>query len=330
MPEPLVSIIIPIYKVEPYLRQCLDSVINQTYTNLEIILVDDGSPDNSPQICDEYATKDNRIVVIHKENGGLSDARNVGLDICKGEYISFVDSDDWVENAYIKVLYEILKKENADISICTYNSFIDGSAPTPIHPSNQQKSFLWDSHETLIRLCKEETVGLIAAWGKLYKRQLFEYIRFPKGKLYEDAYVNYKLYSQCEKICYTSTPLYYYRIRNGSIMANTKGLIYDLDAREERYVFLTKHNEPAAQYCLERLCWDYLIISIQPHTFFDSNNYLTSSQDAQKKFREYATLFLETDKGNFIHRILIKAFVLFPRLYSLLYKASPWHLRKAI
>ena len=115
--QPLVSIIVPIYKVEPYLRRCLDSIVNQTYTNLEIILVDDGSPDGCPQICDMYAAKDNRIVVIHKNNGGLSDARNAGLNICKGIYISFVDSDDWVGRDYIKILVNNAKKEQADIVI---------------------------------------------------------------------------------------------------------------------------------------------------------------------------------------------------------------------
>ena len=111
----LVSIIVPIYKVEPYLHRCLDSIVNQSYTNLEIILVDDGSPDTCPQICDEYATKDNRIVDIHKNNGGLSDARNVGLDISKGEYITFVDSDDWIDKQYVETLLTLITTENSDI-----------------------------------------------------------------------------------------------------------------------------------------------------------------------------------------------------------------------
>ena len=128
MSQPLVSIIVPIYKVEPYLRRCLDSIVNQSYTNLEIILVDDGSPDNCPQICDEYASKDNRIKVIHKKNGGLSDARNAGLDICKGEYISFVDSDDWVDEKYIETLLDLAIKENVDIAIGEHEKKIRDSA----------------------------------------------------------------------------------------------------------------------------------------------------------------------------------------------------------
>ena len=117
MQNPLVSIIVPIYKVEPYLRRCLDSIVNQTYTNLEIILVDDGSPDGCPQICDEYAAKDKRIIVIHKENGGLSSARNAGLKIASGAFISFVDSDDWVNDHYIETLYLAQNKFNADLVI---------------------------------------------------------------------------------------------------------------------------------------------------------------------------------------------------------------------
>ncbi len=121
----LVSVIIPIYKVEPYIRECLDSVINQTYRNLEIILVDDGSPDGCPKICDEYAENDSRIKVVHKENGGLSDARNKGLDVASGEYITFVDSDDVVHKAYVEFLYDNLKKTNSDVSVCQSVSFRD-------------------------------------------------------------------------------------------------------------------------------------------------------------------------------------------------------------
>ena len=116
--EDLITIVVPVYKVEKYIDRCVTSILNQTYKNLQIILVDDGSPDNCGKICDEYAKKDNRIEVIHKENGGLSDARNAGINIAKGKYIAFVDSDDYVSNDYIEYMYKILKKENAKISIC--------------------------------------------------------------------------------------------------------------------------------------------------------------------------------------------------------------------
>ena len=120
MEEELISVILPIYNVEKYLEKCLKSVINQTYKNLEIILVDDGSKDNSPQICDEYAVKDKRIVVIHKSNGGLSDARNAGIEIAKGKYIALIDSDDYVEKDYVQFLYQLIKENNAEMSICSH------------------------------------------------------------------------------------------------------------------------------------------------------------------------------------------------------------------
>lgn len=329
MPQPLVSIIIPIYKVEPYLRCCLDSIVNQTYTNLEIILVDDGSPDGCPKICDEYAAKDNRIVVIHKENGGLSDARNAGLDVYKGDYVYFIDSDDIIPSNCIYALFEILSKEDADIASSSFEEFFNDDPPS----ENLSQSVPYTSmnaSEVLVLLCENKTKGIMSSCMKIYKRECFDGIRFPKGKLYEDARINYKIYYKCKKICYTSVPLYYYRIRQGSIMANTKGLIYDLDAREERYTFLANHNEPAAQYCLEPLCWDYLIISIQPPSFFVKSAYLTTSQEALSKFKEYTNLFLKTNKGSASHRILLRLFLLFPGLYSFLYKISPWHLRKVI
>lgn len=329
MAAPLVSIIVPIYKVEPYLRQCVDSVVNQTYTNLEIILVDDGSPDHCPQICDEYAVKDNRIIVIHKENGGLSDARNAGLDIANGDYIYFLDSDDIIPTNCISALFEIISKEDAEIASSSFDDFFN-EEPTSQNSGQSIPYTAMNASEALVLLCKYKTRGLMSSCMKIYKRNCFDGIRFPKGKLYEDARINYKIYYNCKKICYTSIPLYYYRNREGSIMANTKGLIFDLDAREERYAFLAKHKEPAAQYCLESLCWDYLIISIQPQNFFETSNLQTTSEEALSKFKKYTSLFLKTDKGSIVHRVLLRIFLLFPGLYSFLYKISPWHIRKAI
>ena len=329
MLQPLVSVIVPIYKVEPYLRRCLDSIVNQTYTNLEIILVDDGSPDGCPQICDEYAAKDKRIVVIHKENGGLSDARNAGLDICKGEYIYFIDSDDIIPSNCIRSLFGIISKENAEIASSSFEEFFDNNSPSEKSSQNIPYTTM-NASEVLVLLCENKTKGIMSSCMKIYKRECFQGIRFPKGKLYEDARINYKIYYKCKKICHTSEPLYYYRIRKGSSMSNTKGLIYDLDAREERYAFLAEHNEIAAQYCLEQLCWDNLVISTQPVDFFKTINFSTSPKIAYDNFKKYGPLFLKTKKGRLSHRFLIRLFLLFPRLYPFLYKISPIHFRKTI
>jgi len=322
----LVSIIVPIYKVEPYLRRCLDSIVNQTYTNLEIILVDDGSPDGCPQICDEYAARDKRITVIHKENGGLSDARNAGLDICKGEYIYFIDSDDIIPSHCIDILLKIITQEKADIASSSYQEFSD--AESNLVKSNQNYSYITiNGSEALILLCRDNTPGFMSSCMKIYKRNCFDGIRFPLGKLYEDAHTNYKIYHTCKKICYTSAPLYYYRIRKGSIMANTKSPIYDLEARECRYLFLKEHNEPAAIYCIEYLCWGYLWVAAQPPVFFDTNKYFISPKDALNHFRSFTATFLKTKQGSSLHRFLLRTFFIFPKLYILLYKLSPWHLR---
>lgn len=327
MNNSLISVIIPIYNVEPYLKQCINSIVNQSYTNLEIILVDDGSPDRCPQICDEYAAKDKRIVVIHKENGGLSDARNAGLDICKGDYLYFLDSDDIIPSHCISILFKIITQEKAEIAASSYSKFSDEHL-LPDNPIHDISYTTMDGCEALIQLCRDETPGIMSACMKIYKKELFQEVRFPIGKLYEDAHTNYKIYHKCKKICYTSVPLYYYRIRKGSIMASTKSPIYDLEVRESRYLFLKEHNEPAAIYCIEYLCWGYLWVAAQPPAFFNTNKYFTTPKDALNHFKNFTTTFLKTKQGSPLHRFLLRVFFLFPKLYILLYKLSPWHIRK--
>lgn len=220
MQTPLVSIIVPIYKVEPYLRRCLDSIVNQTYTNLEIILVDDGSPDGCPQICDEYAAKDKRIVVIHKENGGLSDARNAGLDICKGEYIFFIDSDDWIKTDTIEFLYKITQDKKSDIVIGDYIT----TTETGYHQKQSTSKHIIEM--SLFNLLKCHQPGhplftqVVAAWNKLIKRDIAKKWSFPKGAICEDHYTTYKYFFSASKVILTNKKTYYYRTREGSIVNN--------------------------------------------------------------------------------------------------------------
>lgn len=220
MHQPLVSIIVPIYKVDPYLRQCLDSIVNQTYTNLEIILVDDGSPDNCPQICDEYAAKDNRIVVIHKENGGLSDARNAGLDICKGEYIYFIDSDDWIDINTIETLYEIAQTTKSDIVIGDYTTTTESGN----HTNNVSSKQIVEM--PLFNLLKCHQPGhplftqVVAAWNKLIKKNIAKKWLFPKGAICEDHFTIYKYFFSASNVVLTNIKTYFYRTREGSIVSN--------------------------------------------------------------------------------------------------------------
>lgn len=215
MSEPLISVIVPVYKVEPYLRKCVDSIIAQTYTNLEIILVDDGSPDNCGKICDEYAEKDDRVRVVHKKNGGLSDARNAGLDIMHGEYVAFVDSDDWVLPNYVKDMYDNLVKYDADISV---------SGTVYVYENNKKNMILAVSNIDGLYTQQEAVENLFyqkeiypSAYSKLYKVKLFKNIRYPKGKLNEDSAITYKIFCLCDKISHTRANNYYYLQRAGSI-----------------------------------------------------------------------------------------------------------------
>lgn len=217
MSNPLITVIVPIYKVEKYLSICIESILKQTYTNIEIILVDDGSPDKCGQICDEYATKDHRIQVIHKTNGGLSDARNVALDVAKGEYITFVDSDDYIAQDYVEYLWHILNKNNADISAMLDKHFIDGKTLTIF--TKEDKVSVISPNDYLCKLFYQINVTT-GAQAKLYKKELFKNIRFPKGLLYEDLLTIYKLINNCNKIAISDHISYFYRERPGSIIGS--------------------------------------------------------------------------------------------------------------
>lgn len=209
----LISVILPIYNVEKYIVRCLNSVLRQTYTNIEIILVDDGSTDNCQKICDEYAKNDNRIKVIHKKNGGLSDARNAGIKIAKGKYITLIDSDDYVENDYVEFLYSLIKESNAEISICSHTVLYENG--TKLEKATHENSIL-DPKTTLKRILYDDGIDL-SAWAKMYKKELFDTVQYPKGRLFEDAATTYLLIDQCDKIAIGSESKYYYIIRSNSI-----------------------------------------------------------------------------------------------------------------
>lgn len=209
----IISIIVPVYNVEDYLETCLKSIIAQSYENIEIILVDDGSKDNSGQICDAYAKKDLRIKVIHKKNGGLSDARNEGLKYATGNFIIFVDSDDVISDDLVKYLYGLIIDTGADIGICD---------PVHCYPGHtiefqlEQCRKIFNSEDAQLEMLYQRSF-LVAAWGKIYKRKCFENIKFPVGMLFEDSAVMYKIFDKVEKIVYGDAKLYGYMHREGSI-----------------------------------------------------------------------------------------------------------------
>ncbi len=221
--DSLISVIVPIYKVEKYLNECIRSIINQTYRNLEIILVDDGSPDYCPQICDDWAKKDGRILVIHKENGGLSSARNAGLDVCTGEYISFIDSDDWIDPCFYEVLLSEIKKSESDIAMCAIIAEYPNGHRKKIEGLNADCVFFQKEliHNFLYH--RKHLCGGVV--DKLYRKEVFKDVRFPIGLNSEDRYVHAVTYSSIEKLRYVDTILYHYRKRENSICTTKQILI---------------------------------------------------------------------------------------------------------
>ena len=212
MTSEMISVIVPVYKVEEYLDECIQSLVEQTYTNLEIILVDDGSPDRCPEMCDAWAQKDSRIRVIHKENGGLSDARNAALEIVKGEYLCFVDSDDFVSEDMCQVMLDALKANQADIVSTSFSIYKNGESVF----QNNFQSGCFTAKEAVIEMLLNGCITP-SVCGKLFPREFFADVRFPVHEIYEDIAVVPKLFSKCRRVYYYEKPLYAYRHNDGSI-----------------------------------------------------------------------------------------------------------------
>lgn len=239
MKNDLISVIVPVYKVEKYLEKCIESIIKQTHTNLQIILVNDGSPDNCGKICDEYAKKDSRIEVIHKINGGLSDARNVGINRANGRYIGFVDSDDYVKEDMYEKLINLIKEYDADISICNLYDVIDGKE----YVRNKDNGIHEYSRIDILKEILLDKNIQSYAWNKLYKKELFDEIKYPIRKKYEDIGTTFYVFEKCNKIVVTSEPEYYYLKRSDSLVNNvTESTILDYtEIIIQRYLY-TKEN----------------------------------------------------------------------------------------
>ena len=254
--DPKISVIVPVYKVEKYFERCVDSIINQTYKNLEIILVDDGSPDLCPVICDKYAEKDSRIIVIHKEHSGVSDARNFGIDAASGEYIAFVDSDDYINENYIEKLSEAMHKDNADISLCSLSVvdekgkelFTDISSDSPL--SNE----VITGREVLERCYGFNGWFYAVLWNKLYKRYIFDTIRFPYGKVHEDEFELHNIMYNCKRVSVINERLINY-VRHDSSITKTKNLIKTMNKSESLYNRLMFYREKDAGVLIDKTAY---------------------------------------------------------------------------
>ncbi|WP_418934934.1 glycosyltransferase family 2 protein [Haemophilus sp.] len=258
MSNELISIIVPVYNVEQYLEKCVDSIINQTYTNIEIILVDDGSTDSSGFLCDSLAKKDPRISVYHKENGGLSSARNFGIEKAHGAYLGFIDSDDYIDPDMYETLYNLIKKDNSDVAMCgLYN----------IYANNRDKQV--DRIDTLL-VDKEEAIKIvldgklttISAVNKLYKKDIFNNLKYDVGKFYEDAFIIVRLLEQCNKISITNERKYYYYHRSSSITTQrfTKKQLDMLEAWSVNFNIVKERYPKIIDSAKRRVFWAYFYV----------------------------------------------------------------------
>lgn len=284
-----ISVIVPIYNVEQYLHKCIDSIVNQTYHNLEIILVDDGSPDQCGKICDEYAEKDSRIIVIHKPNGGLSEARNAGLNIAKGDYILFVDSDDWLETNACESVINFAKDHNADI--VTFGViFVQDGKKTYSHfglkgkvsPSDCIKGMVYQIHENGI---------YNYAVNKLYSKVLFKSIRYEKGKLAEDQGTTYKLFHNAHNIWVCEMNLYNYFQRDNSISRvqfNSKLMADRIELWIERLAFIEKYYPEIVNYQIAQILGDVYVglIKLKDKDGYSDVYYKISNFANKYKFKE--------------------------------------------
>lgn len=316
--EELISVIVPIYNVEKYLDKCLQSIINQTYKNLEIILVDDGSLDDCPQLCEEYAKRDKRIKVVHQKNGGLSTARNKGLSLAKGNYIAFVDSDDTIHQQMYEYLYETLKSHEADMSICDYNVTYEGSE---IENNNidkiERNTSVYHGTEIFDNLYGSLAGVTVVAWNKLYRKELFKNIHYMEGKIHEDEFIIHRILDKAKTVVYLNLPLYNYLQRDSSIMGRNfnVGRLDALEALEDRMEFF-RHKGYTELYSKTIDCYLNLLITCyySAKTYINNNSYTF----LREKFLDF---YREMDKNIVLTRKTIlkcKLFYMSPLLYELL------------
>lgn len=298
MSEPLISIIIPVYKAEKYLEKCIKCVVNQTYRNLEIILVDDGSPDKSGAICDQFAKTDSRVRVIHKENGGAATARNAGLDIMSGTYVAFVDADDYMEACYIETLYHLLTDGEAQVAICGFKTIDENGNPVFIDKLHEENPV--EDAETLQVVNKYTGNDIIlqdlqghwehvAPWGKLYQADLFEGIRYPHWPAYEDEHVFIRVFDQVKVAVQSTKRLYYYVQHAGSLMNtsyNEKHRQTYLKMWRARIAYyeddVPRHKELYNCILQAYVAWNVLYLSMHAHE-------MTKEQknELKKEIRKY-------------------------------------------
>ncbi|QWQ39040.1 glycosyltransferase [Gemella sp. zg-570] len=318
MNDELISIIVPVYKVEKYLERCVNSILLQTYKNLEIILVDDGSPDDSGKMCEELAKTDSRIVVYHKENGGLSDARNFGVEKARGKYIGFVDSDDYIHENMYQHLYETIKTNNIDIAECNVTR-VYGNKEKPHYAGEEFCNILRVDEYIKEYLSMEKVYGSV--WCKLISSDIAKKLKFPVGKYYEDMFYNYDLFKVIDKIAITSKCYYYYYIRENSITTEkySSKQIDIIEILNTINDYILKEYPQFSEESFIRLTYAYL--STFNHLIVD-NNYKNYPEfiELREYFKNNFSKILKSSKAAKELKISVLILNVNIKLYRYLYK----------
>lgn len=315
----LISVIVPVYRVETYLDKCIMSIANQTYDNLEIILVDDGSPDNCPAMCDAWEEKDGRVKVIHKTNGGLSDARNAGVAVSSGDLIAFVDSDDYLASNYIEDMYSAMKGTHADIVECGV-LYVD-EVDSVLRKRAIGAEITVNRVDALKRLILEDGVYQ-TVWNKLYRRSVIENTLFEVGRYHEDDFWTYQVFDQINSLTVLPKPLYYYLQRGDSIMGfgYTLKRLDGLEARYRRMQYLQKYDELAAlsqQQLLMDCMWHYQCAE----KLLDQQEKQVVRNRIDVILRELSNMHLIQRVGKLTHRLWCWLFIRAPRFAAQLRNA---------
>lgn len=318
----LVSIIIPIYKIERYIRPCIESVLSQTYRDLEIILIDDGSPDRCPQICDEYANKDPRVKVIHKKNSGLAEARNSGLNVCKGEYIAFVDGDDFIHKRYIEILLQACITQKSAVAIGKFER-----VPMEIDSSKKISEILdggkikcISGQEANYQIYNENWSRMIIAWGKLFHKSLLNGFYFPDVKLHEDEACIYKLLYSAKRVVLVDQLIYFYRYNPNGLMASRYSVdkMTMISILEERKNFYSQKGEQE------------LIIKTINREFFTAVEYyqiikkinaknLKLAREMRTKQKELYWILMKNSSYSLKRKLIYTEALFFPKHFKRLY-----------
>ena len=295
--EPLVSVIVPIYNVEIYLSKCIKSILEQTYRNIEVILVNDGSSDKSREICLEFAEQDSRIKLVHQKNGGLSSARNTGIDYANGEFLSFIDSDDFIHPKMYEIMVRNLILHNADLSICdfkkVYASNIEEISSEKLDMNYE--TFICTKEEAFEHLYGDLSVRTVVAWNKLYKAELFSTIKYPVGKIHEDEFIIHHLLNLTEKIVYVNLPLYFYLQREDSIINQKYNMkrLHSLEAYKDRIMFFEQNG-----YKKFLINSNVRYLSLIATQYFLVKKHFPENQKIKKQLKnEYRMTFIKNKKN---------------------------------